>query len=88
MWIKFVHCRLPQIYICHFIRIKNKGGKERKRKNNTDADTMCGNILIPVNQNSCILHYQKLENLTTSAVSKVKHMPHQIVFGGIFMISG
>ena len=53
-----------------------------------DFDTMCGNTFLPVNHEAYIPYCQKLKKLTTSDVVRLKHVPHQRVFGGIFMIRG
>ena len=47
--IQSMRCRLPQIHVFKFERIKKISGKKEINKNKkTDADTMCGNILLPV----------------------------------------
>ena len=54
--------------------------KENNRKK-TDADTMCSNTLLSVNQKECVPHSQKLPQWITSTMAMVKHMPHQREFG-------
>ena len=71
-----------------FWAYKNNQRKKIKSKNKTDADTMCGKILLTVNNKACIPHCKKLPKLTTITVVRVKDMPQHRVFGKLCMIRG
>ena len=73
MWIQFVRCRLPQIYILYLGVIITSiviggGGK------NTGVNTMYGNTLPWVTHKVCVSHCQLLLQLTTSTMASLKHM--------------
>ena len=53
MWIYSVYCMLPHIYIFYFY-------EEKKKKSNTDVNTMCGNTLLPVINKACVPHFISL----------------------------
>ena len=87
MWIRYVHCRLTHIYIFYFECIKQLVVNEKIK--NSDADTVCGNLLLPVMHKSCVPPFIPLP--VTATVNKitmasVNHMPHQGVFEKIQMI--
>ena len=49
MRIRLMDCRFPHIYTFYFTK-KNVKKKRKKEKKKTDADTICGNKLLPVTQ--------------------------------------
>ena len=84
MGVKFVHCRLPHIYIWYFVRIKKPGGGGRE----TDDDSIYGHKFLPVNNNLCIPHCQNLPKRTTSTVARIICMSRQRVLGKLCMVRG
>ena len=48
MWIQFVQCRIPRIYILYLERIKTS--RKKRENNKTDDDNMYGNTSLPLTQ--------------------------------------
>ena len=48
------------LYLIFWTHKTTKGKVKKIYKKKTDADTMCGNTLLPVNQKACIPHCQHL----------------------------
>ena len=75
IWIEFLCCRFPHIYIFYWAPIivsSEKGGK----RNILDADTMYGNTLLQGTQKACVSHSQVLLQWTTSTILKCKIICH------------